>query len=275
VRGPVCLIARHELTLHRRNRWVVSFALLFAALTLLVSSFGMVTSGYSGFQDFVRTAASIMNLGGLVVPLFALLLGVFSFVSEREHLELLVTQPVSRTQVLLGKYLGLVASVVGATLLGFGVPGIVFSFVVGFEGALQYAAVVGLEVLLAVVFAGISVWIVLLAGRRQIALGVSIGVWFFFELIYGLMMLGTTLYLSHATLRVLLLVGLLGNPVDLTRVLSLLAVGGADLFGPAGATLVKTAGSAQAAAFAGLGALLLWVLVPLLASVRLFSRQNL
>ncbi len=275
MRGPVFLIARHELTLHRRNRWVVSFALLFAGLTLLVSSFGMVTSGYSGFQDFVRTAASIMNLGGLVVPLFALLLGVFSFVSEREHLELLVTQPVSRTQVLLGKYLGLVASVVGATLLGFGVPGIVFSFVVGFEGALQYAAVVAFEVLLAVVFAGLSVWIVLLVGRRQIALGVSIGVWFFFELVYGMLMLGATLYFSRATLQVLLVVGLVGNPVDLTRVLSLLAVGGPHLFGPAGATLVKTAGSAEVAALVGLVGLALWIVVPLVASVRLFSRQNL
>ncbi len=275
MRGPVYRIARHELTLHRRNRWVVSFALLFAGLTLLVSCLGMVTSGYSGFQDFVRTAASIMNLGGLVVPLFALLVGVFSFLSEREHLELLVTQPVSRTQVLLGKYLGLVASVVGATLLGFGVPGIVFSLVVGTEGALQYAAVVGFEVLLAVVFAGLSVWIVLLAGRRQIALGIAVGVWFFFELIYGMLMLSTTLYFSHATLRVLLLAGLMGNPVDLARVLSLLAIGGPHLFGPAGATLVKTVGSAEAAMLVGLAGLVLWIVLPLAASMRLFSRQNL
>ncbi len=99
---PLWLIARQEFTLNRRNRWVVSFAVLFAALTLLVSCLGMVTSGYSGFQDFVRTSASVINLGGFVVPLFALLLGVFSFLSHREHLELMVTQPISRSKVLLG-----------------------------------------------------------------------------------------------------------------------------------------------------------------------------
>ncbi|MCP4685786.1 MAG: ABC transporter permease subunit, partial [bacterium] len=153
---PLWLIAKQEFTLNRRNRWVVSFAVLFSALTLLVSCLGMVTSGYSGFQDFVRTSASVINLGGFVVPLFALLLGVFSFLSHREHLELMVTQPISRSQVLLGKYLGLLLTVVGATLLGFGLPGIVFSLVVGVEGAFGYALVVLFDVLLAVIFSGLA-----------------------------------------------------------------------------------------------------------------------
>jgi Cu-processing system permease protein len=272
---PAWLIAKQEFTLNRRNRWVVSFAVLFAASTLLVSFLGMVTSGYSGFQDFVRTAVSIVNLGGILVPLFTLLLGAFSFMSHREHLELMVTQPLSRTKVLVGKYLGLVLTVVGATLLGFGLPGIIFSLVVGVEGALQYATVVLLGVVLAVVFAGFAVLISLLSHRQPIALGIAVGVWFFFEFLYGMVMLGTTLWFSHATLKVVLLAGLAGNPVDLTRVLSLLAVGGPHFFGPAGATLVKATGSAPLASLVGISAMLLWILVPLLASIRLFSRQNL
>ena len=105
---PVWWIAKQEFTLNRRNRWVVSFAAMFALLTFLISIFGMVTSGYSGFQDFVRTSVSVVNLAGFVVPLFALLLGVFSFLSHREHLELIATQPLSRAKIILGKYLGLV-----------------------------------------------------------------------------------------------------------------------------------------------------------------------
>ncbi len=101
------------------------------------------------------------------------------------------------------------------------------------------------------------------------------GIWLFFELLYGMLMLGATLQFSRATLKVLLLAGLAGNPVDLTRVLSLLAVGGPHLFGPAGATLVKMTGSASVAGLLGLGALLLWIVIPLLISIRLFSRQNL
>lgn len=272
---PVWQIARQEFTLNRRNRWVISFAALFAALTLLVSTLGMVTSGYAGFQDFVRTAASIVNLGGFAVPLFALLLGVFSFLSHPEHLELMVTQPLTRSRVLLGKYLGLLLTVLATTLLGFALPGAIIALAVGLRGALQYAAVVAIGLLVAAVFTGLAMLIAVVAHRQQIALGVSVAVWVFFELIYGLLMLGTTLQFSGTTLQVLLLGGLLGNPVDLGRVLSLLIVGGPELFGPAGATLVKLTGSAWAAFPIGLAALVLWIVAPPLISIRRFSRQNL
>ena len=101
------MIARQEFILNKRNRWVHSFVGLFVLLTLIISYFGMVTSGYSGFQDFTRMAASIISLGCFVIPLFALVLGIFSFLSNREYIELLLAQPVSRYQVLLGKYIGL------------------------------------------------------------------------------------------------------------------------------------------------------------------------
>jgi Cu-processing system permease protein len=268
-------IGWQEFTLHRRNRWVASFTLLFGALTLLIAYFGMVTSGYAGFQDFIRTAASIVNLSGFLIPLFALLLGVFSFLSNREYLELLATQPVSRTSVLLGKYLGLVLTVLGSSMLGFGLPGVVIALVIGVEGALSYLLVVVYSSLLAVVFTGLAVLISILTRRRQIALGLALGLWVFYELLYGVLMLGTTLYLPSGVLKTVLLAGLLGNPVDTARVLSLLQVGGPHLFGPAGATLVKLAGSSLAATLTGLTGLALWLLVPVAASVRVFRRQSL
>ena len=217
----------------------------------------------------------MLNLTGFIVPLFALLLGVFSFLSQREHLELLVTQPVSRNQVILGKYLGLVLTVLGATLLGLGIPGIIISLNVGLVGALEYALVSLLALGLAVIFTGLAVMIAILCDRQQIAMGVSVGVWIFFEVIYGLIMLGTTLYFSRATLKVLLIAGLVGNPIDLTRVLSLLAVGGPEVFGPAGVTLVKITGSATLATAFGLAALSVWVVVPVLVAMWIFRRQSL
>ena len=133
---PVVLIALQEFTLNRRNRWVTSFAVLFALLTFFIAYFGMVTAGYSGFQDFARTSTSLISLTGFLVPLFALMLTVFSFISNPEYLEMMVAQPVSRRQVVAGKYLGLVLTLLAATLLGFSVPGILISLVVGVEGAL-------------------------------------------------------------------------------------------------------------------------------------------
>ncbi|HUV12374.1 MAG TPA: ABC transporter permease subunit [Acidobacteriota bacterium] len=275
MKSAVLIIAWQELLLHRRNRWVISFSVLFAGLTLLIAYFGMVTSGYAGFQDFTRTSASIINLGGFLIPLFALLLGVFSFLTHREYLEIMVTQPVSRARVLLGKYLGLLLTVVGASALGFGLPGVIIAFTIGTEGVFSYLAVMLYSCLLAVVFTGISVLISLLARRRQIALGIALGVWVFFELLYGVLMLATTLYLSPNILKTTLLVGLLGNPIDISRVLSLLQVGGPHLFGPAGATLIKLTGSTVLASLYGLAGLLVWVVVPLAAAIAVFKKQDL
>ena len=273
--SPVLVIGWHEFLINRRNRWVVSFAALFAGLTLAIAYFGMVTSGYAGFQDFTRTAASLVNVGGFLIPLFALILGVFSFVTHPEYLELLVTQPVSRSRVLLGRYAGLSLTVLGAAALGFGLPGVMIAVAAGPEGAQRYLAVIGYLILLALAFTGIALLVTLLARRRQIALGIALGVWIFFELAYGVIMLASTLYLPAGVLKTTLLVGLLGNPVDLARVLSLLQVGGPHLFGPAGATLVKLTGSSAVATALGLVGLLLWVVVPLFVAVKLFKRQNL
>jgi Cu-processing system permease protein len=268
-------IAWQEFVLNRRNRWVIFFACLFAVTTTVISYFGMVTSGYAGFQDFVRTAASLANLGGFLIPLFALLLGVFSFLSEREYLEILATQPIPRSRILLGKICGLSLTVIAASALGFGIPGAVIAMAIGTAGAVAYLMVVIYIILLAVIFIGLSVLIALVAGRRQIALGIAIGVWIFFELVYGMLMLGTTLYLPAKILKTSLLVGLLGNPVDIARVLSLLQVGGPHLFGPAGATLVKLAGSPTMATLIGLLGLVGWVVVPVLLAIWIFKRQDL
>ncbi len=268
-------ICWQEFTLNRRNRWVVSFAILFSLLTLLIAYFGMVTSGYAGFQDFTRTSASIINLGGFLIPLFAILLGVFSFLSNPEYLELLVTQPVSRSQVLLGRYLGLVVTIIGASALGFGLPGIIIAIVIGTLGAVKYLLVIAYSFLLAIAFTGISVLISLLVGRRQIALGIGLAVWIFYELLYGVIILGSTLYLSPTALKTILTLGLLGNPVDIARVLSLLQVGGPHLFGPAGATLIKLTGSTTLATLYGLTGLMIWIVLPVVAALRVFNRQDL
>ncbi len=264
-----------EFTLNRRNKWVTSFAGLFAFLTLFISYFGMVTSGYSGFQDFARTSTSLINLTGFVIPLFALLLGVFSFISEREYLELLVAQPISRMQVLIGKYLGLLLTLFITTIAGFSIPGILISLRIGLTGVLSYTLVILFSMLLAVVFSGCAILIAQIANRQQIALGFAISVWIFFEVVYGLAMLGATLYLSPVALKSVLTLGLLGNPIDVFRVLSLLAVGGAEFFGPAGATLIKLVGSEMVALFIGLAALLTWSVLPVVFAMRLFSKQNL
>ena len=87
--GPFLLCARQELLLAVRSRWTQIFAAVFAALALAVASSGYVLSGGHGVQDFARTAASLVELVLLLVPLTALLIGVLSLAPERGAAELL------------------------------------------------------------------------------------------------------------------------------------------------------------------------------------------
>jgi Cu-processing system permease protein len=160
-------------------------------------------------------------------------------------------------------------------LLGFGLPGIVIALAAGTEGAAQYLLVVLYSSLLGLVFTGLAVLISLAARRRQIALGIALAVWVFYELVYGVLMLASTLYLPASMVKQVLLVGLMGNPIDVARVLSLLQVGGPHLFGPAGASLVGMTGSAAVATSIGLAGLLIWIVTPLAVSTTIFKRQNL
>jgi hypothetical protein len=105
--------------------------------------------------------------------------------------------------------------------------------------------------------------------------GIALAVWILFEVVYGVVMLGTTLYLTPHALQIVLIGGLLGNPIDTVRVLSLLQVGGIHLFGPGGATLIKMTGSVTFASVVGLLGLTFWSVAPVLLSMRVFKRQDL
>src|SRR5262245_62268832 len=106
----VLLCARHELLLAIRSRWLQLFAIVFAVLVLLVASAGYVMSGGYGLQDFARTAASLVQLVLLLVPLTAICFGALTLTPDRGVAEMLFAQPVSRSQILFGKYLGLFAA---------------------------------------------------------------------------------------------------------------------------------------------------------------------
>src|SRR5687767_8371019 len=120
----ILTLFRKEISDALRNRWFILYAAAFTGLALLLSwlSLSGGGTGYSGFAGFGRTAASLVNLVLLVIPLMALTLGAGSLAGEQERgtLAYLLSQPVNRAEVLIGKYLGLAASLLAALALGFG-----------------------------------------------------------------------------------------------------------------------------------------------------------
>ncbi len=135
-------IARLELKINIRNRWTLIFALAFAVLVVAIAYFGLVTAGTVGFQGFLRTSASLLNLVLYIVPLVALVMGTMSFTSEKNSGDLLYAQPVTRMEILIGKLAGLFASLLTSTLIGFGLGGLIIAVKAGPEGVLRYPLLV-------------------------------------------------------------------------------------------------------------------------------------
>ena len=100
-----------------RNRWVLAVALVFAVFSLVIAYFGGAQQGAVGFRSIEFTIASLVSLVIYLIPLIALLLGFDAIVGERERgsLDLLLSLPITRLELLLGKYLGLAAALTLST----------------------------------------------------------------------------------------------------------------------------------------------------------------
>ncbi|MCP4634192.1 MAG: ABC transporter permease subunit [candidate division Zixibacteria bacterium] len=275
IKSKILQIAKQDLKLNLRNKWILGISILFGILTLSIAYSGMVTSGYIGFQDFRRTGASIISLVLYLVPILALMMGTYTFVSYKDYIDWIVTQPIARWKIIMGKYIGALVTLIISTASGFSIAGIVIAIQIGVEGSLRFMLVVLLALLLGAVFLSIAFLLTIIVKRRQSAVGLSILVWFFFVIFYDLLMMSSTLYLSHSTLKSSLLFGLLFNPVDMIRATSLIVVGGESIFGAAGVVAVKQFGDIGTLVVLSLVIISVWTLLPLLISIKLFNRQDL
>ncbi len=274
--SPLLLFAQQELTLALRSRWTQIFAAVFAILSLAVAASGYVLSGGHGVQDFARTAASLVQLVLLLVPLTALVIGVLALAPERGAAELVYSQPVSRGVVLCGKLLGLFEALAAAQALGFGVAGYVIFSRAGDEGLGGFALLVLGSLVLTAIFLGIAA--ILSAGaigrKRSRALATALVVWFAAVVLFDMGALGVASLLPSGTASRVLIVSVLVNPVDAVRTGALLGIEGTGAFGAASLAFLRfTRGPVGAGLLLGLS-LLLWTVGPAVVAVRRVNRVD-
>jgi Cu-processing system permease protein len=267
------VVAREEYRRALETRWMLGFAVLFAALVLGLSYFGLVQTSDLGFQGFARVTLSLMNLVLFIVPLTGLLIGVQSVAGADLSLPLLLAQPVSRGQVLAGKYLGIAAALTVAQAVGFGGGGLVVALNAGAEQARGFLALTTLSMLLGWLALAAGLCLAVVLPDRLKALASAILLWLLMVVAYDLAVLGATSVLHGLPLQAILFPALLLNPVDLARVLVTLAVGSGALLGPTSAVLVHRFGGSGGMVL-GLGVLLLETAIPLAIALRVFRRRD-
>lgn len=216
-------IAAREFRDRLRNRWVLAVALVFAVFALAIAWFGMAQQGSVGYRGIDVTIVSLSSLVTYLVPLIALLLGYDAIVGERERgsLELLLSMPITRFELLLGKFGGLAAALAVSTALGFGAALLALSNNLDARDAMHFFGFAGSAILLGLAFLSMSLCLSVLARSRIGASGLAIGLWFLFVLVFDMVLMGV-LVLSQGALDSGVFGALLMlNPADVFRLLNI------------------------------------------------------
>lgn len=221
--APIFILARKEFRDRIRNRWVLSVGAVFTMFALGIAYFGAAQQGGVGFRGIEVTIASLVSLVIYLVPLIALILGFDAVVGERERgsLDLLLSMPITRTELLLGKFLGLSAALTCSTVLGFGVAGVVLAHSQPLAAIYHYAGFVLSSVLFGMAFLSLAVMVSVFASDRARASGAAIALWFAFVLAYDLLLLGALVATGGQYGGDVLPWLLLFNPADVYRILNI------------------------------------------------------
>lgn len=221
--AQVGAIAGKEFRDRLRNRWVLSVAVVFTAFALVIAYFGAAQQGAVGFLGIEVTIASLVSLVIYLVPLIALVLGYDAIVAERERgsLDLLLSMPITRLELLLGKFAGLAGALTVATVAGFGLAGALLWQQMGGGALVHYAGFMVSALLLGLSFLAIAVMVSVLARDRVRASGVAIALWFFYVLVYDLLLLGILVATEGRFSLDFFPVLFLLNPGDIFRVLNI------------------------------------------------------
>jgi len=274
--NPLFTIVGKEIRDGLRNRWVVATTLLLAALALTLAFLGSAPVGVVKASSLAVTIVSLSSLTIFLLPLIALLLSHDAIVGEIERgtMALLLTYPVARWQVLLGKFLGHVVILTIATAIGYGAAGAAIA-ATGAETDPQawaaFSAMIGTSILLGAAFVSIGYLLSTAVPERAMAAGIAIALWLFFVLVYDMMLLGLLVVDRGRTITVVTLDWLLlFNPADVYRLFNLTGFSKVGTF----AGMAGLVHDAQLSMPALLLALACWIAVPFAAAVLLFGRKQ-
>jgi len=273
--GHLMTIARLEWTAAVRLKWMRLLTIAFALLAVAAAYSAGAANELSGADGFARTTMALVPVVLVLVPLAALVLGVSGQSAEPGSEPFLFSQPIRRSTILGGRWLGECAALTGALAAGLGAGGAVVSFASGADGLLPFAFFVAMAALLAVVFLSIAAAIAAATDRRVVALGAAVFAWFFFVLLYDGAALSAAGWLAGPRGGRVLFGSIFGNPVDLIRVAALSVAGTPNVLGAAGEAWLRFLGGTTTAALAVAGALAAWSVAPLLIGVRLIRSRDL
>ena len=167
-------IAKKEFLDNIRNKWIIILTVIFVLLIIIFSYVAGAQAGGDGlFGSMENTVLFLLFVTSILIPLIAVILGFSTISGEAESgaLYVVLSYPVRRVEVLLGKLIGLGSVITVSILIGFGVGGIVIASTVGSESGGGYIGFILLSILLGLIYLSLSICISAYCKRRITSIG--------------------------------------------------------------------------------------------------------
>lgn len=186
-------LAGNELRVGLRNRWVITAISILTIFAVVLALAGSAPTGSTAIDPLTVLTVSLISLSVYVVPLLALLLAFDAFAGERERgtLSLLLTYPIGRHAIVLGKFVGHSVILGCAIVIGFGVAAglVLLDSDAGLAGFAALARLAASALLLGMTFLAIGYVLSAVARQTATAAALAIGLWLGMVVLFDLALL--------------------------------------------------------------------------------------
>ena len=187
-------IARFELLIARRNLWVAIAICVMVLFDVVLTFAGDAPTGLLGVNPLIIALTSITTLSVYLIPLIGLLLSFDAICGERERgtLTLSLSYPLSRSEILIGKFLAHITVLAIAIGIGLGLT----ATLVAYQHGIAYLAFWPLlklfitSLALGASFLGFGYAISISVRQTGAASGIAIALWLVCVVLYDLGLLG-------------------------------------------------------------------------------------
>ncbi len=246
-----------------RSKWSIIYVLFFMASAFFLLYFS---------NDLSKAIISLMNVVLTIVPLISVMMGVVYYYNSLEFAELLLSQPLRRSSVFVGQFLGLSLSLCLSFLIGIGIPFLVYGIHVTAE-ITNFLTLLMAGSFLTFIFVGIAYFATIINNDRIRGFGLAIFIWLFMAVIYDGLILLTMVFFKDYPLEKTAIFMSLFNPIDLSRILIMLKLDIAALLGYTGAVFKNFFGTGMGLIFTSFS-LVFWIFLPILLMLRYLRKKD-
>ena len=242
-----------------QNKIVLVYTLLLLIISLSV---------FNLENNTAKGLLSLLNIILIIVPLICIIFSTIYIYNSSEFIELLVSQPLKRRTIWLSLFSGLSLSLCLAFFIGAGIPILLYNAdATGFM-------MIAMGLFLTVVFVSIAMLAAGLTRDKAKGIGLSILLWLYFSLIFDALVLFFLFQFQDYPLEKIMIAFSFLNPIDLGRIQILLQMDISALMGYTGAVFREFFGNSTGIILSFLG-LIIWIIFPLIISLKKFKRKDL